>query len=549
MRSSEAVIPERPDLTEFLKNWYDWHRGYRIIKYDDGREEHQALLGGRLADVPLGHLPRNLDELRSPTVFHNPEAFGRNDHEPSSIDGNPSSLIDINPEDRIFDDDLAIHPNEYNLRDERQSPLTNTLAVRQDHSFISHDIFAQPPNASGRHPTRSFIPTPAPAPVNTVVLGNLISASPDRTKHAEAITRSHHRARRLTHLRQEVEFLQEAIEHVMSEIRDFGDPQNRQSNNADLAESFRTFDQHRVSRGSRRTPNARSRPRADAAALRIAPQQPSWPDPRYQNRSHGRARTMAQDYIASSPRSNPLLEDQEAGYESALTGMSRRTFEPMPGAPRLERPPSAPTSQFPDSRQDLMNQFVAPSNPDVHRNANRNVASLYREDIDEPGLFDPYDTFLDDPGAHLNTENINPVTRRYLTSLEAYAPQDSPYAPYVPPNRDIRRQPYAPIQLNTHLQAEPFPHGFGGRRAREHGRRNAYSGSGIPDAVAIEEPGLDTEDGRPEPQTSEEMKAEQMKQDPACKICFSQPASVALLPCGKIPSGSYLAILAFRDLC
>ena len=533
MRSSEAVIPECPDLTEFLKNWYDWHRGYRIIRYDDGREEHQILVGERLEDVPPGHLPRHYDESRSPVTS------GRNDRDPSSTDVNPStqivdpSLLNINPEDRIFDDDLAIHSIEHSLQHEQQGwqlAWIDAPAVRQDHSFSSYDTSPQHLNTLGRHPTHSLIQTQAQASINTVQPEYSILAASDRTRHAEATARSHQPARRQTHLRQEVEVFQEVIEHVMSEIREFG-TYNRPSNWADMAESYRTSDQHRVSRDSRRTQNSRARAHADAAAIRNGPQQPSRLDSPFQNRYQGPMRTMPRDLLSSSPRPNPLLQDQEAGHESPIAGMYRRAYEQTPGTSQSERPPPAPTPRFPDGRQDLLNLFTPPNNRDLRHDTNGTYGSLYRNGVEAPSFMDPYDGFFDTAGTHFNTGNLSPLSRQYLANLETYGPQDPPFMPH---NRDIRREPYSPMRLNTNSHRTNSSNGFASRPHREHRRRNAYTDG--PPGAPVDEPSLDKADGRPEPQTDEQMKAEQMKQDPACKICFSQPATVAILPCGKLLS-------------
>lgn len=65
IRPAQTRIPEVPDQTEFLKSWYDYNRGYRIEKREDGTEHRIAMLGEPLCDVALGHLPRNLLDLRA----------------------------------------------------------------------------------------------------------------------------------------------------------------------------------------------------------------------------------------------------------------------------------------------------------------------------------------------------------------------------------------------------------------------------------------------------------------------------------------------------
>lgn len=65
LRPTQTRVPEVPDQSEFLAKWYDFHRGYRTIKKEDGSEERIAMLGEPFRDVAPGQLPRTLDELRS----------------------------------------------------------------------------------------------------------------------------------------------------------------------------------------------------------------------------------------------------------------------------------------------------------------------------------------------------------------------------------------------------------------------------------------------------------------------------------------------------
>ena len=65
LRSGQTKIPEVPDQTDFLKKWYEFHQGYRIVVKDDGTEERVAVLGEDFKDVSPGCLPRTLEELRT----------------------------------------------------------------------------------------------------------------------------------------------------------------------------------------------------------------------------------------------------------------------------------------------------------------------------------------------------------------------------------------------------------------------------------------------------------------------------------------------------
>ncbi|KAL8945083.1 MAG: hypothetical protein Q9216_000067 [Gyalolechia sp. 2 TL-2023] len=71
---SNCRIPHVPDQADFIRHWFDWHRGYTIIRKSDGTEERQELIGEPLSEVPLGHLPRTPHQLQAPT--------GRSRHRP-----------------------------------------------------------------------------------------------------------------------------------------------------------------------------------------------------------------------------------------------------------------------------------------------------------------------------------------------------------------------------------------------------------------------------------------------------------------------------------
>jgi hypothetical protein len=62
---TQSRIPDSPDQTQFIARWFEFHQGYRIIHTPDGREEQIAVIGEELRDVDPGFLPRTLDELRA----------------------------------------------------------------------------------------------------------------------------------------------------------------------------------------------------------------------------------------------------------------------------------------------------------------------------------------------------------------------------------------------------------------------------------------------------------------------------------------------------
>lgn len=64
LRPGQTRIPENPDQKEFLERWYEFHRGYRIVRNNHGREERVAVVGEDFRNVSPGCLPRTLAEMR-----------------------------------------------------------------------------------------------------------------------------------------------------------------------------------------------------------------------------------------------------------------------------------------------------------------------------------------------------------------------------------------------------------------------------------------------------------------------------------------------------
>ncbi|KAG9890474.1 hypothetical protein KCU94_g15058, partial [Aureobasidium melanogenum] len=59
------IVPALYFKSDFLQRWYQFYNGYRTISRPDGVEERVAVLGERFRDVSPGRLPRTLDELRA----------------------------------------------------------------------------------------------------------------------------------------------------------------------------------------------------------------------------------------------------------------------------------------------------------------------------------------------------------------------------------------------------------------------------------------------------------------------------------------------------
>ncbi|MCJ1379260.1 hypothetical protein MMC17_002361 [Xylographa soralifera] len=193
---TDSRIPLVPDQSRFLDKWFDWHRGYRTITHQDGREERQALLGENLADVAPGYLPRTLDELRA-GVAH--ESLIDDVSGEGSVNSLVQSLmatedLDIDPEDRIFD--LATTPN---ITDQPISSSTTILSASTSSTIYSPP---SPPSSAGHLPS---------------ILQRLATEDHERPFPIQD------QFRRVAALRREVQRLRAGIERVMSGLRDLGE--------------------------------------------------------------------------------------------------------------------------------------------------------------------------------------------------------------------------------------------------------------------------------------------------------------------------------------
>ena len=190
-------IPIVPDQSRFLEKWFDWHRGYRTIKHEDGREERQALLGENLADVAPGYLPRTLDELRAGVTHESStdEVFGQGSVNPLVQSLMATEELDIDPEDRIFD--LASTPD---ITDQTISSSTPSL------SPLTSSTIYSPPSPSS---STSQLPS---------ALQRL--ATEDYDERPFPVQDQFHR---VAALRLEVQRLRAGVERVMSGLQDLGE--------------------------------------------------------------------------------------------------------------------------------------------------------------------------------------------------------------------------------------------------------------------------------------------------------------------------------------
>jgi hypothetical protein len=177
--NGQTRVPEVPDQTEFLTKWFEFARGYKIVRREDGSEGRVAVIGEPLRDVPPGQLPRSLNELRQ-------TAADQGD----------------NGANNSIDDDLGM-----SLSIDVSPPADISLAL-QDTERIPLQLPSVP----------DFLP-------ETAVLPS------DAEERAQRTVRQ---ARRIASLRRELNRLRSDIERVMSGLNELGEDIESNGQSPDL---------------------------------------------------------------------------------------------------------------------------------------------------------------------------------------------------------------------------------------------------------------------------------------------------------------------------
>ncbi|KAL8761057.1 MAG: hypothetical protein Q9184_002793 [Pyrenodesmia sp. 2 TL-2023] len=150
---STSRIPEVPDQSDFIRQWFDWHRGYTLIRNPDGTEERRELIGETLSEVGLGRLPRTLEALHPPSIPLPPEPrrhrlrrrlaastelTDRQDQHntntqhqyvtnPSMTRSHATDTAYIDPDDRIFESSNPASP----LNSDSEDSQADSVSARQ----------------------------------------------------------------------------------------------------------------------------------------------------------------------------------------------------------------------------------------------------------------------------------------------------------------------------------------------------------------------------------------------------------------------------------
>lgn len=111
LRQSDTRLPDVPDQSSFLAEWFDWHRGYKTIPKENGTTEQLSLRTESLSHMPPGRLPISGDEPDTSSAIDNNIHHTSQSLSDLHIDtgvgtfASPRSRqsLEIDPDDRLFD--------------------------------------------------------------------------------------------------------------------------------------------------------------------------------------------------------------------------------------------------------------------------------------------------------------------------------------------------------------------------------------------------------------------------------------------------------------
>ncbi|THV83724.1 hypothetical protein D6D27_08164 [Aureobasidium pullulans] len=551
---TQTRIPQTPDQSDFLERWYQFYNGYRTVSRHDGAEERVAVLGERFRDVSPGRLPRTLDELRAGQERSNAD-------QPQHVE----VIRDEAPEgpsleavlDQMFDE----------AEDERQE-------VDQDPPALIHAPFTFNSNDSSN---------------NSRVAGQVMRPAPSRNLE--------YQARRISALRRELLRMRNGIERVISGLRDLGEPIPDHSETttrlSDLGRSLEVMSV-RDSPLSRQSDSASRESRApivgsvysdpelvnvqqrfdeaqrqleqaqrfrDQSAIEFQLAQASQTETseilegaeldltehREQVSQLRREQRTAENY-ARLFGSREDMEIQGADYESPIGGMFTRAWDRFRAAEGVRQDERT-------LRQVLEHEQMATGPLFSGNNAEPNPAAdtVYEDRLNE------YYTMLRQQdwtqNNRENTANIGTATDSNLPNVEASVSEAATQAtePSTEPEssqqmttleRLLRNTPEPQrssiiARMEQNGTAAALQHPDTGNTIDVWRRlRDAYApfrGNWEEESESSEDEdrargGLDAEDsGRPEPKEDVDMT---LKLD--CKICYTQAADTACLPCGHL---------------
>ncbi|KAG8624556.1 hypothetical protein KVT40_007623 [Elsinoe batatas] len=519
---SQTRIPEVPDQTAFLERWYDFHRGYRIVTTSDGREERIAVLGEPWGDVSPGHLPRTLDELRAGTVRSAADPVQHITVEWSTAEDGPSLEETF---DRLLEQ-----------VDEEDQTRTNQTSTQ-----VAHDLATTQPSTPSMSPSENY-QTQSQLVVTRRIAGNVMQ--PTGSRQAQQ--------RRLAALGRELGRMSTGVQRVSIALRDLGELPEASGAIEELAQlerslgsivsrnglaANRTFEDatanaapdQRVHSGTTWVQHQRNERQRidrdisalDALLLRVQ-EQKSALETRAEDlridilqgqvqidrwRQEGRGAENARRVFGT--REDMDRED----WVSPINQMFTRAYDRFRDAEQARRenrtppvwglPPPAPGRGGIPATLDN-NRQNTPDQPAPHSLHDRRYISSQQDILAEnelaiqQSLAQYYSDLASPPRSTSSTTFGNP----YITiDNESRHPTDHAF---------LRENP----TTFPHTYAHPSPH------------PSARDTSPGPPPQPL---GLDVDPDRPEPRTDEDLT---VKLD--CRICYTQPAEIACLPCGHL---------------
>ncbi|THZ21109.1 hypothetical protein D6C89_06838 [Aureobasidium pullulans] len=551
---TQTRIPQTPDQSDFLERWYQFYNGYRIVSRHDGAEERVAVLGERFRDVSPGRLPRTLDELRAGQERSNAD-------QPQHVE----VIRDEAPEGPSLE---AVLDQMFDEAEEDQQEAD------QDPPALIHAPFTFNSNDNSN---------------NSRVAGQVMRPAPSRNPE--------YQARRISALRRELLRMRNGIERVISGLRDLGEPIPDHSETttrlSDLGRSLEVMSV-RDSPLSRQSDSASRESRApivgsvyrdpelvnvqqrfdeaqrqleqaqrfrDQSAIEFQLAQASQTETseilegaeldltehREQVSQLRREQRTAENY-ARLFGSREDMEIQGADYESPIGGMFTRAWDRFRAAEGVRQDERT-------LRQVLEHEQMATGPLFSGNNAEPNPAAdtVYEDRLNE------YYTMLRQQdwtqNNRENTANIGTATDSNLPNVEASVSEAATQAtePSTEPEssqqmttleRLLRNTPEPQrssiiARMEQNGTAAALQHPDTGNTIDVWRRlRDAYApfrGNWEEESESSEDEnrargGLDAEDsGRPEPKEDVDMT---LKLD--CKICYTQTADTACLPCGHL---------------
>lgn len=560
IRPAQTRIPEVPDQTEFLQSWYDYHRGYRIEKRGDGTEERVEVRGEPLRDVAPGHLPRSPSDIRANAVriaqlgAHDPVVVGSQ---------------------RTRDGALPTR----NTHVDVSEPASNNQAPRQNILEATRlDTLAT--NLVRGH--------------NDLRVLNEVSGT--RENRQNRAIQAEYQARRIGALRRELQRMRNGIERVMAGLNELGEymPESQDAirRSTNLDQRLETIQDRLdgtsdngvpvgLQQATNRAPSA-ARSLEMTAAHRLATDNSQYntsiPPPgetllatlnrqldlasaslmeaRRTRDESSRIRQVRESEVQLAAarvrqleREKQILEQNTrifgsreeverlgSDYESPIANMFNRAYVWRARVQEEERRRQEPAMAIaeaamhgPETTIDV-EDITAVQRASAYSNIAHNAGSAAnpRPGEAEPAGLDGLISMqsrlyraLGEPGVH-NEQQAEQVREIHNTTGARYHPL-------------VTYTPSGPIRYNPWQLGAPSD-------ASERNRREFSLGHTVEVVPAVEngenhgesEPeerskGLDDDDGRPAPKSDDEMT---LKLE--CKVCYSQVADVAFIPCGHL---------------